>query len=133
MEVKIDTKEKFTVVTPVVPLISANIAANLAETCIGFLDQPVKNIILNLEPVTEIEPEAANSIAALQQRFYEQNASFVICNLKEPLEAVFEKEELLDFLNLTPTESEAWDIVQMEEIERELLDGDEMEFSDVNQ
>lgn len=129
MEVKIDTKEKFTVVTPVVPHISANIAANLSETCIGYLDQPVKNIILNLEPVTEIDPEAANSIAALQQRFYEQNASFVICNLKEPLEAVFEKEELLDFLNFTPTESEAWDIVQMEEIERELLDGEDLDFN----
>jgi hypothetical protein len=28
-------------------------------------------------------------------------------------------------MNVTPTESEAWDIVQMEEIERELLGGDE--------
>jgi hypothetical protein len=30
---------------------------------------------------------------------------------------------------MTPTESEAWDIVQMEEIERELLDSDDMEFT----
>ena len=30
---------------------------------------------------------------------------------------------------MTATESEAWDIVQMEEIERELLDSDDMEFS----
>ena len=29
--------------------------------------------------------------------------------------------ELLEIMNVTPTESEAWDIVQMEEIERELL------------
>lgn len=128
MEVKIDTKEKFTVVTPVVPLISANIAAKLSETCLGFLDQPVKNIVLNLEPVTEMDPEAATVIAGLQQQFYENSASFVLCNLKEPVEAVFEKEELLDFMNITPTESEAWDIVQMEEIERELLDGDDVEF-----
>lgn len=28
-------------------------------------------------------------------------------------------------MNVTPTESEAGDIVQMEEIERELLDGEE--------
>lgn len=128
MEVKIDTKEKFTVVTPVVALISANIAATLSETCSAFLDQPVKNIVLNLEPVTEMETEAATAIAALQQHFYENSASFVLCNLKEPVEAVFEKEELLDFMNITPTESEAWDIVQMEEIERELLDGDDVEF-----
>jgi len=28
-------------------------------------------------------------------------------------------------MNVTPTESEAWDMVQMEEIERELLDDGE--------
>ena len=33
----------------------------------------------------------------------------------------------LEQLNVTPTESEAWDIVQMEEIERELLDDDHPE------
>ena len=47
--------------------------------------------------------------------------SFVICNLQPKVEAVFEKEELIDVMNITPTESEAWDIVQMEEIERELM------------
>ncbi len=128
MEVKIDTKEKFTVVTPVVGLISANIAAKLSETCSAYLHQPVKNIVLNLAPVTEMEPGAASAIAALQQHFYDNSASFVLCNIKEPVETVFEKEALLDFMNITPTESEAWDIVQMEEIERELLDGDDMEF-----
>ncbi len=128
MEVKIDTKEKFTVVTPVTPAISANIAANLVETCSQFLGKQVKNIVLNLEPVTEIEPEAAKTFAMLQQNFYENSASFVLCNLKEPVEAIFEQEELLDFMNITPTESEAWDIVQMEEIERELMDGDDFEF-----
>ena len=28
-----------------------------------------------------------------------------------------------EVMNVTPTESEAWDIVQMEEIERELMEG----------
>ncbi|RYZ15978.1 MAG: anti-anti-sigma factor, partial [Chitinophagaceae bacterium] len=35
--------------------------------------------------------------------------------------------DLLELMNVTPTESEAWDIVQMEEIERELLDDEEPE------
>jgi hypothetical protein len=48
--------------------------------------------------------------------------------VNKPVEDLFESLELMDFLNITPTESEAWDIVQMEEIERELLDGDDMEF-----
>ncbi len=34
---------------------------------------------------------------------------------------MLEENELLEVMNVTPTVSEAWDIVQMEEIERELL------------
>jgi hypothetical protein len=41
--------------------------------------------------------------------------------MQKPVEEFFDQLELLDVLNFTPTESEAWDIVQMEEIERELL------------
>jgi hypothetical protein len=40
------------------------------------------------------------------------------------VKALFKEEGLLDLINHTPTESEAWDIVQMEEIERELLNGE---------
>jgi molybdenum cofactor biosynthesis enzyme MoaA len=52
------------------------------------------------------------------------NNSFVICNLHEVVEKNLADIELLELMNVTPTESEAWDIVQMEEIERELLSDD---------
>jgi anti-anti-sigma factor len=125
MQVKFDTKEKFTVVTPIMPELSANIAAELAKSCIQLLQKDVKNVILNLEAVTVVNEFAAETLARLQQEFYENNASFVICSLQPPVEEAFEKMELLELLNITPTESEAWDIVQMEEIERDLLDGND--------
>lgn len=128
MEVKIDTKEKFTVVTPIRPELSDNIAAQLTETCTGQLQKEVKNVVLNLSEVAGIEEGAAGTLAELQQTFYDNHASFVICCLQPAVEESLEKLELLELLNITPTESEAWDIVQMEEIERELLDGDDMEF-----
>ncbi|MCX6205516.1 MAG: STAS domain-containing protein [Bacteroidetes bacterium] len=128
MELKIDTKEKFTVVTPILTDLTVNIAAGIADTCLKQLQEPVKNVVLQMEKVGQIEEAAALQLAELQQQFYEKSASFVICSLSDTVEAVFEKMELLDFLNHTPTESEAWDIVQMEEIERELLDSDDMEF-----
>jgi anti-anti-sigma factor len=128
MEVKIDTKEKFTVVTPILPELSANIAAGMAETCVARLHKDTKNVILNLENVLNVDAEAADMLSDLQQKFYENNASFVICCLQPSVEQAFEKTELLELLNITPTESEAWDIVQMEEIERELMDSDDMEF-----
>lgn len=129
MEIKIDTKEKFTVLTPIVPEIADNISA-LTQQCEAILQREIKNLVLNLKPVTSISASAANAIAGLQQQFYEQNASFVICDLKPGVEAAFEQADLLDYLNVTPSESEAWDIVQMEEIERELMDDDNPLFND---
>jgi anti-anti-sigma factor len=128
MRVKIDTKEKFTVISPEETGLTGSLTANLSETCRGILTQPVKNVVLNLESVLRIDEEAAAALAELQQYFYEQNTSFVVCGLRPEVELVFETAELLEFMNVTPTESEAWDIVQMEEIERELLDSDDMEF-----
>jgi anti-anti-sigma factor len=128
MKVKIDTKEKFTVVTPEEPQLSANLSEELRQICDERLATMPKSVVLNLQLVECIDEEAAATITSMQQNFYEQSASFVVCGMHENLEKKFDELELLDYLNYTPTESEAWDIVQMEEIERELLDSDDIEF-----
>ena len=125
MEIKIDTKEKFTVLSPLLPDLTANIAASIQDISRNQISLDPKNIILQMKHVQHIEEAAAFQLAELQAHFYENSASFVICSLTESVEKAFDKLELLEFLNTTPTESEAWDIVQMEEIEREFLDGDD--------
>ncbi len=130
MQVKIDTKEKFTVITPEASSLSDNLAAELSDICTRFLDEPVKNIVLKFNQIQEINEAAAKQIAEIQQKFYDNNTSFVICALQPAVEQQLESWDLLDLLNITPTESEAWDIVQMEEIERELLDDDDPLFND---
>ncbi len=72
-----------------------------------------------------MEPAAGESLLKLQQSFYDQQASFVICELQPAVEEMLDQNGILEVMNVTPTESEAWDIVQMEEIERELLGGEE--------
>ena len=129
MKVKIDTKEKFTVITPEDEILSANIAADLSQTAIPFIYSDIKNIVLNLNHVATIDDNAAEQLSKLQQLFYENNASFVICEVQSLIEQKLDELNLLEYLNITPSESEAWDIVQMEEIERELLSGDDTEFN----
>ncbi|MBC7587555.1 MAG: STAS domain-containing protein [Chitinophagaceae bacterium] len=129
MQVKVDTKEKFTTITPLEPNIYASMAVELNNKCKGFLQHDVRNMVLNLQSVDTVDDDTADTIAKLQQTFYDANASFVICEIKPLVEETFEKLELLEYLNVTPTESEAWDIIQMEEIERELLDTDDIEFN----
>ena len=125
MEVKINTKEKFHVITILDENLSANMTAEISNKLLPFLQNVVKNIVLKMENVKQIDAPAAETIAQVQQAYYEQSASFVICDLQTDVEAELDKMELLDILNVTPSESEAWDIVQMEEIERELLGGEE--------
>lgn len=122
MNVKIDTKEKFHVVTPKDETLSANMTAELTTRLLDLLQNQVKNVVLSMKVVNVIEPAAAEDLLKTQQTFYENDASFVICELTEQVEKTLDELELLEIMNTTPTESEAWDIVQMEEIEREFLD-----------
>ena len=132
MQVKIDTREKFTVITPDTDCLSDNLTAELSSVISAYQQNDIKNVVLNLKNVSAVDDMAAERLVKLQQQFYESNASFVICEMQNSVEEQFEQLELLDLLNVTPTESEAWDIVQMEEIERELMDGDDMLFNDMN-
>jgi anti-anti-sigma factor len=121
MNVKIDTKEKFTVITPNEVILAANMTAELPNLLLPYLQKDIPHVVLNMEAVTLIDENTADLLATIQQQFYEKNVSFVICNLQKPVEKLLEEKELLELMNITPTESEAWDILQMEEIERELL------------
>jgi anti-anti-sigma factor len=124
MNVKTDTKEKFTVITLQEPELTVNMTEELSQLLLGYLQKGIPHVILNLEAVGAIDEKSGELIAATQQKFYESICSFVICGLQKKVEAALDEQELLEIMNVTPTESEAWDIVQMEEIERELL-GDE--------
>jgi anti-anti-sigma factor len=124
MNFKIDTKDKFHVITVTGPLLSADMAEQLTKDLTGILNTSNKNIILSLKEVQETDEKASNMLVQLQQKFYDQNASFVICEIGKDVEEFLDSKNLLELINSTPTESEAWDIVQMEEIEREFLDND---------
>ena len=124
MEVKIDTKEKFHVITLLQPRLSATMTEELSDRLVSFLQSDTRNIVLNLKELQSIDIISAENLVKVQQKFYENSASFVICEPQPQIEQFLDKDQLLEMMNITPTESEAWDIIQMEEIERELLDGE---------
>jgi anti-anti-sigma factor len=127
MEVKTDTKEKFHVIRVETEELSANMAAELNPRLLDLLKGTTKNIVLNLGSVKKIDELAAETLVRTQQKFYESEASFVVCELQPEVEESLDNSGLLELMNTTPTESEAYDIVQMEEIERELLGSDDFD------
>ena len=121
MQVKIDTREKFHAITIQDPVLAANMTEELEQCLLPFLQKEVKNVVLILKDTSEVDDAAAESLVKIQQGFYDDSASFVICELTPGVEKSLEDSGLLELMNVTPTESEAWDIIHLEEIERELF------------
>ena len=120
MQVKTDTKEKFHVITVIEPALSATMTEEMGQSLLAYLQNDVKNVVLVLSEVKTVEPLAAQKLVNIQQKFYESDSSFVVCELQQPVEDWLDQHGFLELMNVTPTQSEAGDIVQMEEIEREI-------------
>jgi anti-anti-sigma factor len=126
MQVKIDTREKFHAITITEPVLAANMTEELDERLLPILEKDVKNVVLILKDTKEVDDAAAECLVRVQQAFYDNGSSFVICELTPAVEKSLEDNGLLELMNVTPTESEAWDIIHLEEVERELLNGPDL-------
>ena len=123
MEIKIDTKEKFKVITPIIELFDDNIAKEFEELCLSFSNTEKKNLIINCKCLKILDENAKKVLENLTQIFYTNNLSFVVCECNEDI--TNSNKDWFEEINYAPTESEAWDIVQIEEIERELFKDEE--------
>jgi anti-anti-sigma factor len=122
MKVKISTNGKFHAITVLEPTLAANMTAALHDLCEPFLQSEMKNLLLILKDIQKMDSAAAQSILELRNLFYANRASFVLCELQPSVKKYFDQNEQFEILQIVPTQSEASDIIFMEEIEREFTD-----------
>ncbi len=133
MQVKIDTKENFHVISTSDRILPATMTDGMRVALLPFLQNEIKNVILNVQSVEKIDREAAQQILQIQREFYENNASFVTCAFQKPVVDFLSEVGIMELFNSTPTESEAGDIILMEEIERELMDSDNPDLDEIDE
>jgi anti-anti-sigma factor len=122
LKVKISTNGKFYAITVLEPILAANMTAALRDLCGSYLKQEVKNLLLNLKDIQKMDSAAAVTLLELRNLFYANRASFVLCEPQPQVKKYFDQDEQFEILQIAPTQSEASDIIFMEEIERELTD-----------
>jgi anti-anti-sigma factor len=122
MKVKISTNGKFHAITVLEPILAANMTAALHDLCEPFLLQEVKSVLFNLKDIQKMDSAAAEAILEIRNLFYANRASFVLCELQSSVKKYFDQNEQFETLQIAPTQSEASDIIFMEEIEREFTD-----------
>ena len=101
INVKIDTKEKFTVITPQEMALAANMTGDFNDLLLPYLQKDIPHIVLNLNAIKQLDEATGNYLADIQQQFYENNCSFVICNLQDTVEKLLDEKELLELMKPT--------------------------------
>ena len=120
IKVKIDTKEIFHVISLNETELTANMAEELAQIIAKLQKEDERSLVIDLKNVVKIDPEVIPVFMTLHNTTYQSRKSLVFCELQSSVKPIIFEGNDPELLNITPTESEAWDIVQMEEIEREL-------------
>ncbi len=120
IKVKIDTKEIFHVISLNETELTANMAEELAQIIAKLQKEDERSLVIDLKNVVKIDPEVIPVFMTIHNTTYQSRKSLVFCELQSGVKPIMVEGNDPELLNFTPTESEAWDIVQMEEIEREL-------------
>jgi anti-anti-sigma regulatory factor len=121
MDFKIDTKDTFTVISPIYATINAKLADELQNTCDQTRQNGSNNFIIDLSQVTSAEKDGIDGLIALHEHCYSNNESLVFTGTSPDLVKILKDEEADTLLNIAPKMIEAVDIISMEILERDLL------------
>lgn len=121
MDFKIDTRDTFSVVTPVCDAITVNLADELRITLDKMRQSGSHNFIIDLGECGTIDPDAVTALVDLHEECYSMGNSLVFTAVRSKAMSVLKETESDMLLNIAPKMVEAIDIISMEILERDLF------------
>lgn len=116
---KIDTKEKIIIFRLEEPVLDAKMAAEFRHTLSQIPGLATNNLILDLHFVESADAAGLEAIFTVYEQQYAAGLSAAVAGLNKILTSKLQ-DSYPSMLNIVPTESEAIDMVMMEDLEREL-------------
>ncbi|MFQ5334566.1 MAG: STAS domain-containing protein [Flavobacteriales bacterium] len=123
MAIEIETKEKYIIATPKVDKLDSSISPSLKSELVMANADGAKNIILNLQHVKYCDSSGLSAVLIGNRICRNTDGTFVICCLQDAVMNLIKISQLDRIINLTPTLSEAEDLVILEEVGREAEEG----------
>lgn len=121
MQFKIDTKDSYTLITLSENVLNVKLAEILTQECINIRQNGRANIIIDLSSVSTIETDAIDQMLVMHEESYSNDDSLVFTGIHPSLLAGFKEKEADMILNIAPRLIEAIDIVNMEILERDIM------------
>ena len=113
-------KEKLVFITSNVEKLDAIYAPELKSELVLQNRSTQRNIIVDLSATKYIDSSGLSALLVGQRLCRDANGTFVVCGLQETVKKLITISQLDSVFKITPTLSEAIDLVYMEEVEREI-------------
>ncbi|MBS1772454.1 MAG: hypothetical protein JST82_06330 [Bacteroidetes bacterium] len=125
MQFKIDTKETYAVITPLLNHIDANMTAAIGNKCSELAQQGINNYIIDFQNCITADNTSFGELLLLHEKNYDQSQSLVFTGICENIMNMMKEKELDLSINIAPKMIEAVDIISMEILERDLFNESE--------
>jgi anti-anti-sigma factor len=120
MNFTINSKEKHYLVTCNIENLNSVVSSELKSEFLVVNKEGNKNIILDLSKAKYADSSGLSAVLLANRLCRDAGGTFVLTGLNEHIKKLIEIAQLDRVLNITPTLSEAVDLIFMEEIERNL-------------
>lgn len=120
MNFEVKPEEKFTLITSKVEKLDSLNAPDLKSELVMINKNEVRNIIVNLDETRYCDSSGLSAILVGNRLCKNAGGTFVVTGLQANVKKLISISQLDSVLNITPTVSEAVDLVMMEEVERDL-------------
>ena len=124
MVFKIDTTEFYSIITPIDRAADAKMAEKLKGECIELGQRGSDGYIIDMKNCSAIDDETIGLLHNLHEFLYNSENSLVFINMDNALLSKFQNSESELIINIAPTLEEAIDIINMDRLERDILNGD---------
>lgn len=121
MKFEVDTTtDKVAIIKSKVEKLDAIHAPELKSEIVLLNKSGNKNLVMDLTETRYIDSSGLSAILVANRVCRDMNGTFVLCGLQSAVKNLISISQLDSVLKITPTSSEAVDLVYMEEVEREL-------------
>lgn len=118
-----DAKQDYTLISVTSAHFDVKMAENLMQSCVQLSKKESPNFIVDFSACQTLDAAACAFLENIHNQCYNENQSFVCTGFKDELLQELKAQNLHFTLNITPSFIEAEDIVRMENLERDLLNG----------
>ncbi len=124
MKFSLENEEKYSVIVSKVEKLDTLSAPDLKSEILYSIKNGNRNIIIDLQNTRYCDSSGLSALLTGNRLCKEIGGTFVVSSLQPGVEKLVQISQLTSVLNITPSLNEAVDWVMMDEIERDLQEGE---------